>query len=234
MAHDVFITSLGKFLPGEPIPNDQMEDDLGKVRGKPSRARARVLAQNGITQRHYAIDREQRTVLCNWDLAVNAVQDALSRSPITLGEMDLLVTVTTQGDRVLPGFASQVRRALGGPAWEVASLHGICSSGMQALRVAALQVGGEEGRRLRQRAGEPAAQGAPRRGSDGGRRRTLRGMEEMRRSFSNDDLDAGLTVSFMLLLLATVAFGVRSALAARRSATPTANETPYVPVTEGP
>ncbi|MBZ4395112.1 hypothetical protein VZQ01_32445 [Myxococcus faecalis] len=60
-------------------------------------------------------------------------------------------------------------------------------------------------------------------------------MEEIRRSFSNDDLDAGLTVSFMLLL-ATVAFGERSALAARRSATPTANETPYVPVTavEGP
>ncbi|MCP3057641.1 iron-containing redox enzyme family protein [Myxococcus sp. K38C18041901] len=147
MAHDVFITSLGKFLPGEPITNEQMEDYLGRVRGKPSRARARVLSQNGITQRHYAIDREQRTVLRNWDLAVNAIQDALSRSPITLGEMDLLVTATTQGDLVLPGFASQVHRALGGPACEVASLHGICSSGMQALRAAALQVSGGEAKR---------------------------------------------------------------------------------------
>ncbi|GEN08495.1 carbon starvation protein [Myxococcus fulvus] len=61
-------------------------------------------------------------------------------------------------------------------------------------------------------------------------------VEEMRQIISNDYLDAGLTVFFMLLVLATVAFGVRSALAARRSATPTANETPYVPVTavEGP
>ncbi|AKF82861.1 carbon starvation protein A [Myxococcus fulvus 124B02] len=63
-----------------------------------------------------------------------------------------------------------------------------------------------------------------------------RSVEEMRQIISNDYLDAGLTVFFMLLVLATVAFGVRSALAARRSATPTANETPYVPVTavEGP
>ncbi|MCP3057643.1 carbon starvation protein A [Myxococcus sp. K38C18041901] len=56
-------------------------------------------------------------------------------------------------------------------------------------------------------------------------------LEEMRQIISNDYLDAGLTVFFMVLVLATVGFGVRSALAARRSATPTANETPYVPVT---
>ncbi|WP_426730160.1 hypothetical protein [Myxococcus faecalis] len=61
-------------------------------------------------------------------------------------------------------------------------------------------------------------------------------VEQMRQVISNDYLDAGRTIFFMLRVLATVAFGVRSALAARRSATPTANETPYVPVTavEGP
>ncbi|RKH33925.1 StlD/DarB family beta-ketosynthase [Corallococcus praedator] len=147
MAHDVFITSLGKFLPGEPISNDAMEDYLGRVRGSPSRARSRVLSQNGITWRHYAIDREQKTLFRNWDLAVNAIHDALSRSPITLQEMDLLVTGSTQGDLVLPGFASQVHRALGGPACEIASLHGICSSGMQALRMASLQVATGESKR---------------------------------------------------------------------------------------
>ncbi|HEX8702416.1 MAG TPA: 3-oxoacyl-[acyl-carrier-protein] synthase III C-terminal domain-containing protein, partial [Myxococcaceae bacterium] len=147
MARDVFITSLGKFLPGEPISNDQMEEYLGKVRGRPSRARSRVLSQNGITQRYYAIDKEQRSRFRNWELAVNAIKDALGRSPITLSEMDLLVTATTQADLVLPGFASQVHRALGGPACEVASLHGICSSGMQALRNATLQVATGEAER---------------------------------------------------------------------------------------
>ncbi|EAU65208.1 StlD/DarB family beta-ketosynthase [Stigmatella aurantiaca] len=147
MPQDVFITALGKFLPGDPIPNEQIEDYLGKVRGKPSRARSRVLAQNGITQRHYALDREQRTRFRNWELAVHAIQDALGRSPITLGEMDLLVTATTQADLVLPGFASQVHRALGGPACEVSSIQGICSSGMQALRAASLQVASGEASR---------------------------------------------------------------------------------------
>jgi 3-oxoacyl-[acyl-carrier-protein] synthase-3 len=140
MSRDVFITGLGKFLPGEPISNEQIEDYLGKVRGRPSRARSRVLSQNGITQRYYALDREQRSLFRNWDLAVNAIKDALSRSPITLSEMDLLVTATTQADLVLPGFASQVHRALGGPACELASLHGICSAGMQALKAASMQV----------------------------------------------------------------------------------------------
>ncbi|MDY7226437.1 3-oxoacyl-[acyl-carrier-protein] synthase III C-terminal domain-containing protein [Hyalangium rubrum] len=147
MSRDVFITSLGKFLPGEPISNEQMEEYLGKVRGRPSRARSRVLSQNGIKSRYYAIDREQRSRYRNWDLAVNAIQDALSRSPITLSEMDLLVTATTQADLVLPGFASQVHRALGGPACELASLHGICSAGMQALRTATLQVATGEAER---------------------------------------------------------------------------------------
>ncbi|MFY2563785.1 carbon starvation CstA family protein, partial [Corallococcus terminator] len=56
-------------------------------------------------------------------------------------------------------------------------------------------------------------------------------VEEMQRIIFNDYLDATLTVFFILLVVATVAFGLRSALAARRSSVPTANETPYVPVT---
>lgn len=147
MSRDVFITGLGKYLPGEPISNEQLEDYLGKVRGRPSRSRSRVLSQNGIQRRHYALDREQRSTHRNWELATHAIQDALTHSPITLGEMDLLVTATTQGDLVLPGFASQVHRALGGPACEIASLHGICASGMQALRTASLQVATGEAER---------------------------------------------------------------------------------------
>ncbi|MCP3169461.1 carbon starvation CstA family protein [Myxococcus qinghaiensis] len=58
-----------------------------------------------------------------------------------------------------------------------------------------------------------------------------RSVEDMQRIIFNDYLDAALTGFFMLLVLATVAFGLRSALAARRSSVPTANETPYVPLT---
>jgi carbon starvation protein len=52
----------------------------------------------------------------------------------------------------------------------------------------------------------------------------------MERVITNDYVDATLTGLFMLLVVATVAFGLRAALAARRSATPTAQETAPVPL----
>ena len=45
---DVFITSAGIFLPNNPISNDEMEDYLGKLNGKDSIVKARILKQNGI------------------------------------------------------------------------------------------------------------------------------------------------------------------------------------------
>jgi 3-oxoacyl-[acyl-carrier-protein] synthase-3 len=57
---NAYITSTGAFLPGPPIANDEMEDILGRVGGKPSRLKSRILKANGIRTRHYAIDREHR------------------------------------------------------------------------------------------------------------------------------------------------------------------------------
>ena len=47
LPNDVFITGVGKFLPGEPIPNDRMEDYLGRIHGKPSRARRHLTCCSG-------------------------------------------------------------------------------------------------------------------------------------------------------------------------------------------
>jgi carbon starvation protein len=55
-------------------------------------------------------------------------------------------------------------------------------------------------------------------------------LEDMERVITNDYVDATLTILFMLLVIATVSFGVRAALAARRSAVPTAQETAPVPL----
>jgi carbon starvation protein len=57
---------------------------------------------------------------------------------------------------------------------------------------------------------------------------------EMDRVVFNDTLDAALTVLFMSVVVATVAFGVRALLAARRSPVATANEAPYTPVSALP
>ncbi len=51
---------------------------------------------------------------------------------------------------------------------------------------------------------------------------------EMQRVALNNTIDAGLTALFVAVLLATVVFGLRAALAARRSQAPTARENAYV------
>src|SRR5262245_26875420 len=102
---EVFITALGKFFPGPPIPNDELEDYLGRIHGRPARAKARVLAQNGITSRHYALDKQQQTLFRNSEMAANAVRDLLARVPLD-GDVDFIGAATTQGDLCVPGFAS--------------------------------------------------------------------------------------------------------------------------------
>ena len=53
---------------------------------------------------------------------------------------------------------------------------------------------------------------------------------EMQRIVSNDYVNAGLAALFMGIVVSVVLFGLRAALKARRVATPTAVETPYVAV----
>ena len=137
---DVFITALGKFLPGEPIPNERIEAHLGRIGGKSSRARERVLRQNGIRTRHYAIDTEQRTLFRNSEMAANAVREALARAGARIEQLDFLAAATTAGDLLVPGFGSQVHAELGGGPVELASLHGVCASGVMVLQSAFLQV----------------------------------------------------------------------------------------------
>ena len=50
----------------------------------------------------------------------------------------------------------------------------------------------------------------------------------MQRVVFNNTLDAALCVLFILVLVATVCFGIRAALAARRSQSPTSQESEHV------
>jgi carbon starvation protein len=52
--------------------------------------------------------------------------------------------------------------------------------------------------------------------------------EEMQRIIFNNQLDAALTAMFMLLVVATVVFGVTAIMKARRAAQPSAVEEPYI------
>ncbi|HBV75470.1 MULTISPECIES: beta-ketoacyl-ACP synthase III [Vibrio] len=133
---DVYITSSGYYLPGNPVSNDQMEEILGKVFGKPSRLKKRILASNGIQARHYAITRDHKTYISNAEMAAEAIQNCLSQSYLDARKIQMLSAATSQGDLVLPGFASMVQAETGLSDIEIHSSHGICSSSLMALKVA--------------------------------------------------------------------------------------------------
>jgi 3-oxoacyl-[acyl-carrier-protein] synthase-3 len=118
-----------------------MEEYLGKINGKASRARGRILKQNGIETRYYAIDKQQRTLFSNAEMAARAVKCAVERGGLNLAAVDFLAAATSQSDHPLPGFASMVHAEMGSPPCEIATLHGVCASGVMALKTAALHVG---------------------------------------------------------------------------------------------
>lgn len=137
----VYITSIGKFLPGLPVGNDEIEDYLGQVNGKASKSKRRILEQNQIRFRHYAIDKEQKSLYSNAEMASLAIRDALKRNAESLEDrIGFLAVATTQGDLLVPGFASMVHAECRLPTMEIATHHGVCASGMHALKNAFLHV----------------------------------------------------------------------------------------------
>lgn len=137
---EVYITGLGTFLPNQPIKNEEMEEYLGQINGNKSRLKDRILRQNGIQQRYYALDKNQKSTHSNADLAALAVQNALSKHLISPSSIELLATGTTQGDLPVPGFASMVHGKLDLGRCEIASFQSVCASGMMALKNAYLQI----------------------------------------------------------------------------------------------
>ena len=138
--NQVYINAIGVFLPNEPIANDEMEDFLGRVNGVSSSAKSRVLNQNGIKTRFYALDKNQKTTHSNATLAALALENALKKSGLNTSDIQFLATGTTQGDLPIPGFASMVHAKTAIPNCELASFQSVCASGMMALKSAFLQI----------------------------------------------------------------------------------------------
>lgn len=134
-----YITSVGSYLPGEPIGNDDIEAYIGTTSSS-NRIGMRMLEANGIEKRHYALDRDGQTLMLNEELAENAIREALADRGLTTRDIGMLATGTTQGDLPVPGFASMVHGRLGGGPMEILSAGGVCCSGIAALRAAEASV----------------------------------------------------------------------------------------------
>jgi 3-oxoacyl-[acyl-carrier-protein] synthase-3 len=76
-------------------------------------------------------------------MGIAAARACLAKSSLPANKIGMLSCATTQGDLVIPGFASMIQAGLGIPQVELHTAHGICSSSAMAIKAAynALRVG---------------------------------------------------------------------------------------------
>ena len=154
-----YITATGRFLPGDPVPNDEIEDYIGKAGLASSDLRGMILNNSGIKTRHYAIDKNQQTVFSNTQMAAAAVREAVGRAGLGPDDVEMLAAATTLPDLMAPGHASMIHGELGYAPMEVMTAHGVCSSGMMALKAAYHEVASGEKRNAVAVASEFASRG---------------------------------------------------------------------------
>lgn len=135
----VYITRLSKFLPNEAIANDEMEHVLGMVNGKPSKARAIVLRNNGIKTRYYAF-RDGKKTHTNAQLAANAIR-SLFDEKLPICQLEVITAGTTSPEQLLPSHAAMIHGELGIHPVELISGTGACCCSIQAMKYAYMSVG---------------------------------------------------------------------------------------------
>lgn len=139
MDRSVYINRIAKFLPGNPISNEEMEDYLGCVDGRKSRSKAIILRNNKIKTRYYSRDKEGNSTHTNAELTAEAVK-ALCTNGFTLDQIELLTSGTTSPDQILPAHGVMVHGLLKTRPIEAISFSGSCCSGMNALKYAYMSV----------------------------------------------------------------------------------------------
>ena len=132
--NEVYVNSLGAFLPGNPVLNTEMEDYLGCVFGKPSKYQAVTLKQNQIKQRHYALDKQGYSLHSNSGMAAAAIHAAVKNSEISHQDISYLAASATLGDSLVPGLAAHVHAALGLKEIEIANFQSVCASSLMAFK----------------------------------------------------------------------------------------------------
>lgn len=115
-----------------------MEHVLGMINGKPSKARAIVLRNNGIKTRYYAI-KDGVSTHSNAQMAALAIK-ALFDKQETVSGLQILTAGSTTADQLLPSHAAMIHGELGIPPLELLSAGGACCSSIQAMKYAFVSI----------------------------------------------------------------------------------------------
>lgn len=134
--NNVYINKVAKFLPNQPVSNNDMELILGQIGDKPSRVKRIILRSNGIKQRYYVIDKKQNICFSNAEITANAIKNL----NFDLDMIDTLSCGTTLPDQLMPNHAVMVHGELKSKPCEVIATAGICLSGITALKHAYMSI----------------------------------------------------------------------------------------------
>jgi 3-oxoacyl-[acyl-carrier-protein] synthase III len=134
---EVYINDIAVFLPNEPVGNDEIENVLGAVHNIPSRIKNRILKNNGIEKRYYAIDRKTGELnYTNAQLTAEAVRRLNPYEGFSVNDIQFLCCGTSMADVILPGHGLMVQGELGIPSCEVITTAGICLCGITSFKSA--------------------------------------------------------------------------------------------------
>ncbi|HVO66056.1 MAG TPA: beta-ketoacyl-ACP synthase III [Syntrophales bacterium] len=137
----VFINDVSAFLPNEPVDNEHIQDVIGKIHNLPSRMKNRILDNNKIEKRYYAIDpATAKLTHTNAQLTAEAVRKLRPYEGFTVSDIQCLCCGTSMADIIVPGHGLMVHGELGSPPCEVISTAGICLSGISAFKYAFMNV----------------------------------------------------------------------------------------------
>jgi 3-oxoacyl-[acyl-carrier-protein] synthase III len=138
---EVYITDTSVFFPNEPISNDEMEQYLGFINGKPSKSKRIVLRNNGIKRRFYALTKEGKPTHTNAQMTALAVKSLFKDHPEQLKSLQLLSCGTSSPDQMMPSHGVMVHGWLPETnGVEVVSPSGVCCAGMHAFKYAYMAI----------------------------------------------------------------------------------------------
>jgi 3-oxoacyl-[acyl-carrier-protein] synthase-3 len=139
--NQVYINSTSAYFPNDPVSNDEMEEYLGYIDGRPSKSKKIVLRNNGIVNRYYALDKNGKSTHTNAQMTALAVKELFKDNPEKIKEIELLSCGTSSPDQVMPSHGVMAHGWLPeAESIEVVSPSGVCCAGMHAIKYAYLAI----------------------------------------------------------------------------------------------
>ena len=140
----VRVAGSGSFLPGEPIPADQVDYYLGELTEAPEKIRkwlqrVRILMQEllEVEYYHFALNPVTRKFTeDNVTMSVKAAREAIEDAGLSPADIDLIVYGSAHQDQ-MPTASVRIQEALGIEQCAELSVHANCTSAYKALLLGA-------------------------------------------------------------------------------------------------